>query len=291
MRRAILDENYKELKILVHLAAYGFRFRNGTTPLHLAIGAGLGRIVKILIKRGVDLNEVSAHGESPLSLAIKRKNREITKILIKGGAKLYPEDITPFEYSALHCAVLRNDTSAVKFLLDIGLDINGQKGVGYSSPMGVAIREGHVNIVKFLIDNGANLETKILCRMTALCYAAFYANMEMMELLLKAGARVNAQDENGYTPLHNVAAGGWMLWDEQRKLSEHLGMYVSPNDVRSVYPLSREAVGRQAMMAKLLIKYGADVKVRNRWKQTPLDVAKEMGFTKLAAILQKHRGT
>jgi ankyrin repeat protein len=59
-----------------------------------------------------------------------------------------------------------------------------------------------LEIVRFLLDNGANIETTDYRRRTALYVAARYGNPEIARLLIERGANVNATNKNGKTPLH-----------------------------------------------------------------------------------------
>lgn len=61
---------------------------------------------------------------------------------------------------------------------------------------------GHENILKLLIDNGANVKDTDHDKRTALHICAANGYAKGTELLLKAGANVNAVDRNGDTPLH-----------------------------------------------------------------------------------------
>src|SRR5215831_16664585 len=58
--------------------------------------------------------------------------------------------------NALHCVVRWGDLAAAKVLIDAGIDINKAGDLGYT-PLHVACMEGNSEMVKFLIDKGADM--------------------------------------------------------------------------------------------------------------------------------------
>lgn len=66
----------------------------------------------------------------------------------------------------------------------------------------MAALNGHVDVVKLLIDWKCNVNTAAYNRRTALHLAAERGKRECCELLLDAGACMDAQDGLGATPLH-----------------------------------------------------------------------------------------
>lgn len=58
--------------------------------------------------------------------------------------------------NALHCVVRWGDLAAAKALIDAGIDINKAGDLGYT-PLHVACMEGNGEMVKFLIDKGADM--------------------------------------------------------------------------------------------------------------------------------------
>ena len=94
-----------------------------------------------------------------------------------------------------------------------GTDINGTfsiegvPGTG-GSPLHIACLTAQREVIKVLLDNGANIEQKAVYPDpgggTPLHWAVFVLNPETGETLLKAGANVNSTDKNGARPLDYV---------------------------------------------------------------------------------------
>eukprot|EP01036_Dinobryon_divergens_P029330 gene29330-38409_t len=72
-----------------------------------------------------------------------------------------------------------------------------------------AAKRGDVNEVKRLINGGANVNQEDdTDESTALHAASSSGHAEVVDILLKAGAKVDAEDKERNTPLHNAAANG-----------------------------------------------------------------------------------
>ena len=61
---------------------------------------------------------------------------------------------------------------------------------------------GHLEIVKLLLESGANVHIKDKGDQTALHLASRNGHLEIVKLLLESGANVNIKDKNGQTALH-----------------------------------------------------------------------------------------
>jgi hypothetical protein len=61
-------------------------------------------------------------------------------------------------------------------------------------------QNGGLEIVRFFLDNGANIEIADGLGRTALHEAALHGNTEVVRLLIARGANINAKDDNGWTP-------------------------------------------------------------------------------------------
>jgi hypothetical protein len=103
----------------------------------------------------------------------------------------------------LHEAVVKNDIAQVRRLLQKGADINqlGLRRHGYGSALHIAVREGHLDIAKLLIDRGAEIDVLDRKDFTPLHNSAWNGNLEMTKLLLDAGADIEASTYDGDTPL------------------------------------------------------------------------------------------
>ncbi|KAE9396508.1 ankyrin, partial [Gymnopus androsaceus JB14] len=77
--------------------------------------------------------------------------------------------------------------------------VNSQSEEG-STALRQASQNGHVAIVKILLDHGADTELPGFHKTTPLVIAAERGYFDIVSLLLENGANVNAQNANGSTP-------------------------------------------------------------------------------------------
>jgi ankyrin repeat protein len=92
----------------------------------------------------------------------------------------------------------------VEFLLSMGADANNEGGIRI--PLGVAALKGNLPMAELLISAGARVNGQTPDGWTPLCIAAGADKHEMMKLLLARGADVHITNNDGLSPLH-VAAG------------------------------------------------------------------------------------
>jgi ankyrin repeat protein len=84
-----------------------------------------------------------------------------------------------------------------------------------------AVIQNHIDIAKYLLEKGADVNAVKTDGVTALHMAARNGNIEMMMLLLQWGATINAVDAKGWTPLDR--AQKWGHQDAAEFLRQHGG--------------------------------------------------------------------
>jgi ankyrin repeat protein len=123
---------------------------------------------------------------------------------------------------------------------------------------------------------------------TPLHLAAIMGHKEIVELLIAAGADVNAKTDFGFTPLNYAVVDG-------RKVIVELliakGADVNAkDDVYGRTPLHRAAYKGYKELAELFLAKGADVNAKNAGGDTPLDLGISNDETETADLLRKHGG-
>jgi ankyrin repeat protein len=73
-----------------------------------------------------------------------------------------------------------------------------------AEPLNDAAKEGNLDEVKRLIEEGANIEVRDSSRSTPLYNALDQGNKDVMKFLILKGANVNVNCTEGYTPLHRA---------------------------------------------------------------------------------------
>ena len=93
----------------------------------------------------------------------------------------------------------KGDTEEVERLIRAGVDVNKvDSDYGYT-PLYLAAERGHIDIVKLLINNGANISEKSSDGETPLYWVAREGYVDIVKLLLSAGADPYIADNEGET--------------------------------------------------------------------------------------------
>ena len=92
-----------------------------------------------------------------------------------------------------------------------GVDVNARHEMTDETGLMAACQGGHIKIVSYLLEKGADVNAKQRCPLwkgsTALMKASEKGNAEVVKILLEKGAYVNIADQKGNTPLiHAVKA-------------------------------------------------------------------------------------
>lgn len=177
---SMLDENDE----LVHAGASDHK----DTPLHQAKSIGAARL---LLERGADIEALSyGHRTTPLMSAIHawtcgQGNKELVGFLQEQGAQI----------STIHIASILGDLEAVERFLAVDPALVNKAGeypdlwAGYT-PLHTATQNGHLQLVRRLVEAGAECETRSgILNKTALEWAERGKNREMTQLLRELGAK------------------------------------------------------------------------------------------------------
>lgn len=106
--------------------------------------------------------------------------------------------------SPLHVAVLCNDITMVRLLLDAKADIEVQSKYKMMRPLHYASEAGLVEVMEELLCQGANIESKTHTGTTPLYRAARGGSLQAVDFLLSHGAYVHAKTWDCWTPLHEA---------------------------------------------------------------------------------------
>ncbi|KAJ0961394.1 hypothetical protein J5N97_000430 [Dioscorea zingiberensis] len=147
----------------------------GRTPLHISAFKGYEDCVLVLLKYACNINIQDEDGNTPLWLAITAKHHKIFNILYHCASVTNPHT----SGNLLCLAAKRNDICTMKELLKHGLDIDSENNEG-STALQVAIDENNIEMVKFLIMNGANVDK---ARQGGRCTADYMSHEEFEEMV------------------------------------------------------------------------------------------------------------
>jgi ankyrin repeat protein len=258
------------------------------TPLHDA--AQLGDVAQagaIIMDDPSSVNVKDIHGSTPLSIAAQEGHLEVVKLLLEKGAAI--ETKTNYRRALVSTVAFYSNPAIVKVLA-----VKGTVEAIGATPLYIAAGEGHLAVVKLLLEKGAAIEAKAEDGCTPLSTAAFNGHADVVKLLLERGGAVEGQHKDRVTPLAMAAQQGHL---EVVRLLLEKGAAVDAKDNNGFTPLARAAQNRDGLLArhlkvmKFLLAKGADPNTLGFAPfgdgKTTLQVAEEQGDTEVAELLRK----
>ena len=164
----------------------------------------------------------------------------------------------------------------------------------YVTPLIAALAGKHFQIAKILRDNGAGPPNiRGYSDMSPLHSAAYYGDLQMVQVLLDYKADIDAQDDTGETPLHGLSwnRGGGRQISQLHKVSRLLlehGANVNARSHNLSIPLHIAAQNGRVEVVRVLLEHGTDANAPNKTQSTPLHVAAQQGEVEVVRVLLEH---
>ena len=172
----------------------------------------------------------------------------------------------------------------IKLILDRrpNVDLNATDERGKTA-LGMAVREKHLEVVKLLVEAGADLNQRSdSCAPIFIAAYEYRKKSEIFDYLIKHGADKDARDRRGQTVLQWAIRQG--LIEFAKELIDY-GFDVNAQDTDGFVPLYFAANNGGEELVSLLIKKGARVNVSDNWDCTPLSHAVECATSKVVKLL------
>ena len=164
----------------------------------------------------------------------------------------HPEDVNAWggrELIPMRIAAFEGHADILSLLLEHGADTDGQ---GINTPLYRAADNGKLEAGQFLLDCGADINSRNGGGETPLFRAVFRGDVAFARMLLERGASIGIPDSSGRTPLHWAVAKG------------------------------------STLATQLLLEYGADVKARDKKGKTPSEWGSEYGKHEIVKLLSEY---
>ncbi|XP_018082254.1 MIB E3 ubiquitin protein ligase 2 S homeolog isoform X2 [Xenopus laevis] len=239
------------------------------TALYIAVNKGFTEVVQVLCNPNCAINLQDSFGDTPLHYAITADFRSIIEIL----SEVPNIDFTVQNnqgFNLLHHSALKGNVLAVRKILERARQLVDSKKEDGFTALHLATLNNHQEVVEILIKEGrCDVNLRNNRNQTPLHLAVAQGHISLVHLLVTEGANVNAEDEDGDTPMHIVF------------VRQHLKSIESQQEGNGSPLLTKlEASGLLGNielnvgsgMACFLALSGADINYANHRGKSPLDL-------------------
>lgn len=279
MKLEFPDDSAKELSGTA-LVSGSFSVKQAVPVMEPILTGGMTECLDLLLKSGADVNATAElSGTRPTNRRVKTQD--------KGEPLSW--SLTP-----LGAAIIKKDGDAVRRLVAAKADVNKPFGDTVSTPLSFALamlhsrdpehrpgQEKTEEIIKILLESGADWKAALSNGVTALQICARLDLVPWLEQAIKAGVDVNARDKAGNTALHQAVRA---ISPDAVRLLLAAGAKADPEGEASplATPLTIACAFKRSdaslSIIKMLLDAGADPN-RSRDGKTPLDYTSELWFS------------
>ena len=198
---ACSEENTQDAQFLVDANADVNHISSaGHTPLHIAVSKGNITLVTLLLHQNIDVNSLTIDRQTPLHIAVDKGNEIIIQNLL--AKKADPTLKDALGNTSLHLAVQLKKASRPSLLVGGTRNDSGDR-----CPIPASYSQCSIQTVQAIIDHGADVDVVNNRGQTALWFACFDGQMDLVKLLLNTGSDPNIADKNGDSILHSAMYG------------------------------------------------------------------------------------
>jgi ankyrin repeat protein len=259
------------------------------TILHEFIRLKKNECACILIKIVKNREIRNEKGFTPLHIAAQNNNVQCLQLLIEKKAEI--EAPTNENETPLFLSVRHGNYDCVEKLLEKGANTEAQSN-GLLTPLFACVKEccqfdkEHENIIQLLLKHGAHIDARDEERQTALHVAAAHGKADILKTLIEVNeiqGKSNFADKRTETPLHKAVIGGHF---ECVKLILDYKYHIDTMNIDGCTPIYFAAEKGHDQILKLLIEKGGNLNDRNHNNETPLDAAERNGHEKCIELIK-----
>ncbi len=277
------------VSLLVEHRALDARDGDGRTPLHYATeyatGAGAHRVAELLLSQGARVDARDERRRTPLHHAAGNGAFRTVALLLDRGAPVNVRN--RYHEMPLHRAAKGHALAAAEVLIERGADVNAPAtAVDRLTPLHFAGWAGPpFDLLELLLQHGADVDAPEIDHSdTLLHHVAARDDWRLAELLIAHGASVDQTNEYRWTPLHQAAEED--AWEVAGVLLRHGADAHIETGGETALHIAAGVDGDR--VADVLLAWGAEAARRNRFGETPLDVAMRENADAVIALLRLH---
>ena len=221
---------------------------------------GGDQLAKLIIEKGADINTTDEKGNTALHLATQNNDLELTKFLIQKGADVNAKDSS--KNPPLHYAAMKDNIAFMQLLIENGADVN------------ISLEElRHIQY----IDGPTRFRVAIKTQSLLLWVMKMKGGDQLAKLIIEKGADVKTtKDKDGETPLHCAVA---FNSSELVELLLKKGAYINAKNHKGKTPLSYAIFNKNTELIKLLLENGAEAHVKDIYGNTPIQKTLKGNFS------------
>ncbi|XP_076279889.1 uncharacterized protein LOC143208872 [Lasioglossum baleicum] len=258
-------------------------FDTWAPPLHKAVKRKQVQMVELLINYGANVNVKNSLGETPIVNAIENRDKKMIELLLTNGADIKEDP------KVLRVAVENGNLKIVEDILTDCADVNMlligcSEFDAWAPPLHRAVKRKQVQMVELLINYGANVNVKNSQGETPIFDAIRSRDKQMIKLLLSNGADIKEDPKVLRAAVEN---GNLKIVEDILTDGADVNMLLIANSSigRRFLFLHKAVMQKQVKMAKLLIKYGANVNAKDSEGATPIFYAINKRDTEMIELL------
>jgi ankyrin repeat protein len=240
--------------------------------------------ILLLLDKGAEVNAQRLDGSTALVAAYFGGYRRVIELLASRGAQMYgpsgEPDMPPLVKASWDCRALE-----VARLLE-ELSSVSDRDEWRNSALMVASGLGCIDVVRLLIEKGADVNAKEPGGDTPLYSASMAGRYQVVELLLDKGAEVNSNSRDGTTALMSACQTGHT---EVVNLLLDKGADMNAQSSSLSRPLMMASAAGRLEVVRLLLERGCDTEVKDASGMTALELASRRGHRSVRDLLEKYR--
>ena len=189
--------------------------------------------------------------------------------------------------TCLHIACREGHADVVEYLVNKRWAIEARDKL-LATPLQMACSAGHANIVGFLLLKGADPRAKDSLGRSSLLFAVCSPNTEAVEALLKHEVGlIDSKDYTGRSSLHYAIFNPHPRQVDIARTLLEAGMPVDIPDNELKTPLHHACESSKPRGIRLLLKWGANTQARDKAGKTPADLASNQSIKQLVTLYAK----
>lgn len=198
--------------------------------------------------------------------------------------EVHERDGLLFSHKTLMDAAESGDAGATQELLKLGRENLNSADERHWTPLIAAAFKGYDQIVRLLLEHGADTSAQDKSGYTALHWAAYNGQSRTVRLLLQEHANINARSHSGWTPLMHASASGHLavvilLLDR--------GAEINLASQDGATALTKAAANDHVEIVKHLLNHGADPTMELKDGSTAYSLATKNGHSDVVMVLER----